>query len=79
MVLPEIIYFITGPDLQNEYDDALKPVLRNRSYFYGSGSDFWQVTVPVPAPYLDHKKHSFLKKNLEKILPFDEEKLKIDR
>jgi hypothetical protein len=28
--------------------------------FYGSVSDFWQVTVPipVPAPYLDHKKHS---------------------
>jgi len=26
--------------------------------FYGSGSDCWQVTVPVsvPAPYLDHKK-----------------------
>jgi hypothetical protein len=31
--------------------------------FYGSGSDFWQVPVPVPAPYLDHKKQ-FLK-NLE--------------
>ncbi len=23
---------------------------------YSSGSDFWQVTVPVPAPYLGHKK-----------------------
>ncbi len=27
--------------------------------YYGSGSDFWQVTVPVLAPYLDRKKHSF--------------------
>jgi hypothetical protein len=40
----------------------------------GSGSDFFQVTVPVPAPvlasYLDHKKHSFQKFVLEKFLPF---------
>jgi hypothetical protein len=46
-------------------------VLWNRNYFlrfwfrfrlltsYGSGSNFCQVTVPVPAPCLDHKKHSF--------------------
>jgi len=29
---------------------------------YGSGSYFWKVTVPVPvpAPYLDHKKQIFL-------------------
>jgi hypothetical protein len=49
-----------------------KPVLRNRNYFSGSGSDFWQVTVlvptsdkfrfrfmapaPVPVPNLDHIK-----------------------
>ncbi len=24
--------------------------------YYGSGSDFCQVMVPAPAPYLDHKK-----------------------
>ncbi len=24
------------------------PVLRNRNYFYGSGSDFLKDTVPVP-------------------------------
>jgi hypothetical protein len=31
---------------------------------YGSGSYFWKVTVPVPvpAPYLYHKKQIFLKK-----------------
>ncbi len=46
-------------------------VLRNRNYFFqfrfrflllsssSSGSYFWQVTVPVPAQYLDYKKHSF--------------------
>ncbi len=28
----------------------------------GSGSNFWKVTVPVPALYLDHKKHTFQKK-----------------
>jgi hypothetical protein len=34
---------------------------------YGSGSDFWQFTVPVPvpAPYLDHKS-SFNNKNFGK-------------
>jgi hypothetical protein len=43
-------------------------VLRNRNYFLrfwfrlltiyssGSGSIFWQVTVTVPVPYVDHKK-----------------------
>ncbi len=48
-------------------------VLWNRNYFlrfryrfrllksYGSSSDFWQVKVPVPAPYLDHNKHIFQK------------------
>ncbi len=35
----------------------------------GSGSDFWQASVPVPASYLDHKKHSF-QQNFYKILPF---------
>ncbi len=65
---------------------VLQAVLWNSNYFlrfrfrfwflllksYGSVSDFWQVTVPVPVlvPYLDHKKHSFKKKNLEKILSF---------
>jgi hypothetical protein len=36
---------------------------------YGSGSDFWQFTVPVPvaAPDLDHKKQIF-QKNLGKNL-----------
>ncbi len=29
---------------------------------YGSGSYFWKVTVPVPAPYLYHKKPIFRKK-----------------
>ncbi len=50
-------------------------VLRNRNSMlrfrfrlltgYGSGYGFWQVTVPFPvlAPYLDHKKHSFLNKS----------------
>ncbi len=49
-------------------------VLWNRNNFYGSGSDFWKsfgsgsyfwkvtVPVPVPAPYLYHKKQIFLKK-----------------
>ncbi len=47
---------------------------------YGSGSDFWKsygsgsyfrkVPVPVPAPYLDHKKQIFTKKLLEFFLPF---------
>ncbi len=35
--------------------------------FYGSGSDIWQVTAPVSAPYLAHKKHSlknFFEQNL---------------
>ncbi len=30
-----------------------------KSYGSGSGSYFWKVTVPVPAPYLDHKKLIF--------------------
>ncbi len=32
-------------------------------FVYGSGSDVWQVpvTVPVSAPYLDHKKQNFQK------------------
>jgi hypothetical protein len=52
-------------------------IVKNSS---GSGSDFFTVmvpvptfeilTVPVPAPYLDHKKQIFQKKFLEKILPF---------
>ncbi len=35
-----------------------------QSYGSGSGSYFWKVTVPVPvpAPYLFHKKQIFLKK-----------------
>ncbi len=37
------------------------------SYGSSSGSDFWQVKVPVP--YLDHKKHSF-KKTFGKNLAF---------
>ncbi len=37
---------------------------------YVSGSDFWQVPVPVPAPYLDHKKQIFQQKFWQKILPF---------
>jgi hypothetical protein len=58
--------------------------MRNRNYFLRfrirvwfrlltsscSGSDFLQVTVPVLAPYVDHKKNSFQKKNFTKILPF---------
>jgi hypothetical protein len=28
----------------------------------GSSADFGQVTVPVPAPYQDHKKHNFQSK-----------------
>ncbi len=39
-------------------------MLRNRNYLYrsGYGSDFRQVTVPVPVPaqYLDHKKQFFV-------------------
>jgi hypothetical protein len=38
--------------------------------FYDSGSDFWKVTVPVPVPYLDHKKHNFPKNIWKKISPF---------
>ncbi len=30
-----------------------------KSYGSGSGSYFWKVTVPVPAPYSDHKKQIF--------------------
>ncbi len=39
---------------------------------YGSGSYFRKVTVPVPvpAPYLDHKKQIFQKTFVENILPF---------
>ncbi len=43
------------------------PVLRNRNYFYSTGSDssFWQFSVPAPvlvqALYQDHKKYSFPK------------------
>jgi hypothetical protein len=36
---------------------------------YGSGSYFWKVVVPVPAPYLDHKKLIF-QKNVGIFLPF---------
>ncbi len=32
-----------------------------KSYGSGSGSYFWKVTVPVPVPYLYHKKQIFLK------------------
>ncbi len=31
-----------------------------KSYGSGSGSDFWKVMVPVPAPNLDHKKQIFI-------------------
>jgi hypothetical protein len=37
---------------------------------YGSGSYFRKIPVPVPAPYLDHKKKIFQKKNLDIFLPF---------
>ena len=30
--------------------------------YYGSGSDFCQVTVPVPDSYLDHKKQYYKEK-----------------
>ncbi len=33
-----------------------------KSYGSGSGSYFWKIMVPVPAPYLYHKKQIFLKK-----------------
>jgi hypothetical protein len=62
-----------------------RAVLRNRNYFvrfrfrfrlltsYGSGSDFWQVTVPVtfpvPAPCLDHQ-NTVSTIFFYKILPF---------
>jgi len=47
------------------------------TFYYGSGSNFWKimvpvptfekvtVPVPVPAPYLDHKKQIFIKKSLK--------------
>jgi hypothetical protein len=41
---------------------------------YGSGSDFRQVTVPVPVPYFDPKKQ-FFKKKLGKNLAFLHSKL----
>ncbi len=39
------------------------------SIYYGSGSDFWQVTVPVTAlaPYLDHKS-SFARKKIDELI-----------
>jgi hypothetical protein len=45
--------------VKNIPDNDRKAVLRNRKYFLrGSGFDFGRVTaqVPVPAPYLDHKR-----------------------
>jgi hypothetical protein len=44
----------------------LRSKIRIRINYYGSGSDFWQVTVP--ASYLDHKKQSL--KKLKKNLPY---------
>jgi hypothetical protein len=41
---------------------------------YSSGSDFWQVPVPIPVPYLDNEKQ-FSKILLEKILLFLHSKL----
>ncbi len=53
----------------NKFAKCTKQCCGTVNIFYGSGSDFWkvtvpvptfyQVTVPVPAPYKDHKKHSF--------------------
>jgi hypothetical protein len=43
-------------------------------YGYGSSSDFRQVTVPVPVPYLDHKKQ-FSNTNVGKNLVFLHSKL----
>ncbi len=35
------------------------PVFRNRNFFYGPGSDFWQVTVLVPVPTFDNLRLRF--------------------
>ncbi len=40
----------------------------NVTIFHGSGSNFWQVTVTVPAPFRDHKKVIFLKKSFIKFI-----------
>ena len=51
-------------DEVNFQQNVKTAVLRNRFRLrllkgYGSGSDFWKVTVPVtvPAQYSDHKKY----------------------
>ncbi len=36
---------------------------------YGSGSYFLKIMVPVPAPYLDHKKQNF-QKNVRNFFDF---------
>ncbi len=64
---PYQLLWLTAPSIRIRiYRYVVKSVLRNLNYFYASGSDFWQVTVP--ASYLDHKKQSI--KKLKKILPF---------
>jgi hypothetical protein len=53
--------------LSPNYPPPRQP-LWNRNYFLRFR--FRQVTVPVPAPYLDHKKQILGKKILEIFLPF---------
>ncbi len=71
LILQMSLLFICG---SNSLCSTWLPVLRNHNYFlrfrfrlltsYGSGSDFWQVTVPAPAPYLDQGKNWYVSLNL---------------
>ncbi len=87
---PPILEGRVGGIRQSTVDCLERAVLWNRNFFirlrfqllksYGSssGSNFWQV--PVPVPYLDHKKHSFQQKFWKTLAflhskPFHKEKI----
>ncbi len=61
------------------FTNLVVTVLRKCNYFFGSSSDFWQVPVLVPTPYLNHKKHNIWKKSCFLHIKLFYEETKIDK
>jgi hypothetical protein len=62
VLLGAIVTDYTEENISIRFVDMVSHVIQCCvTIFYGSGSDFWQITVRVSAQSLNHKKHSFQK------------------